>query len=415
MPTPLSAERAGELSLEASRVFSPSAPIDDRALFAGRIEQVRQVIDVINQKGQHAIIFGDRGVGKTSLANVLASFLPQGTSAFSQRINCDEGDSFNSVWHKVFSEVQYQEVTKVGGFSNQSQRPRADADADIISPDVVRRQLTQWSSKTVLPILIIDEFDRVGEDYRSIFADTIKTLSDHAVSATVILVGVADSVEHLISGHESVQRALVQIKMPRMSKEEIEEIVNKGLSRLGMHIAPEALNHIVVLAQGLPHYAHLLALHASRAALDRESRNVDVKALDVAIRKAIEEAQQSIRTAWHKAVQSPRKDNLFSDVLLACALATTDDLGTFAAQDVRTPMREITSKTYDIPSFAQHLNEFSSDKRGNILKKLGSTRRFRFRFVNPLMPPFVIMRGFAEGKIKSSLLERKINEARKLF
>ena len=413
MAAPVSADRAEELSLEASRVFSPSAPIDDRALFAGRIEQVRQVIDAINQKGQHAIIFGDRGVGKTSLSNVLASFLPQGTTPFSQRINCDEGDSFNSVWHKVFSEIQYQEVAKVGGFSGQSQRPRADADADVISPDVVRRQLTMWSSKN-LPILIIDEFDRVADSYRAIFADTIKTLSDHAVPATVILVGVADSVEQLISGHESIQRALVQIKMPRMSKEEIEEIVKNGLSRLGMAIAPEALNHIVVLAQGLPHYAHLLALHSSRAALDRRSLNVDIKAVDAAIRKAIEEAQQSIRASWHAAVQSPRKDNLFADVLLACALATTDDLGTFAAQDVRTPMRDITNKSYEIPAFAQHLNEFSSDKRGNILKRIGTTRRFRFRFTNPLMPPFVIMRGFAEGKIKGPLLQRKITEARKL-
>ena len=414
MTTPVAAERAERMAFEASRVFSPSAPIDDRTLFAGRLEQVRQVIDAINQKGQHAIIFGDRGVGKTSLANVLASFLPQGTNVLSQRINCDEGDSFNSVWLKVFSEIQHQEVTRVGGFAGGSQRPRADADAEIISPDVVRRQLTHWSANTTL-ILIIDEFDRVGESYRSIFADTIKTLSDHAVSATVILVGVADSVENLIQGHESVQRALVQIKMPRMSRAEIEEIVKNGLSRLGMQIVPEALGHIIVLAQGLPHYAHLLALHASRAALDRRSLNVDTKALDTAIHKAIEEAQQSIRSAWHKAVQSPRKDNLFGDVLLACALATTDDMGTFAAQDVRTPMREITSKTYDIPSFAQHLNEFSSDKRGNILKKMGSTRRFRFRFTNPLMPPFVIMRGFAEGKIKSGLLERKISEDRKLF
>jgi hypothetical protein len=182
-----------------------------------------------------------------------------------------------------------------------------------------------------------------------------------------------------------------------------------------MEIEPEALNHIVVLAQGLPHYAHLLLLHSSRAALDRRSLRVDIKALDTAIHKAIEEAQQSIRSAWHKAVQSPRKDNLFADVLLACALAETDDLGMFAAQDVRTPMREITGKTYGIPSFAQHLNEFSSDKRGNILKKTGSTRRFRFRFVNPLMPPFVIMRGFAGGKIKSSLLERKITQTKKLF
>lgn len=74
----LTDERVGELSMEASRVFTPAAPIDDRALFAGRTVQVVNVLDAVNQKGQHAIIFGDRGVGKTSLANVLASFLPAG-------------------------------------------------------------------------------------------------------------------------------------------------------------------------------------------------------------------------------------------------------------------------------------------------------------------------------------------------
>ena len=68
-------------------------------------------------------------------------------------------------------------------------------------------------------------------------------------------------------------------------------------------------------------------------------------------------------------------------------------------------MQAITGKPYDIPTFAQHLNEFSDAKRGNILKKIGASRRFRYRFTSPLMPPFVIMRGFADGKVNSALLE----------
>lgn len=48
-------ERQG-LSLEAGKAFSPSAPIDERELFAGRDKQITLVIDAINQKGQHVIV-----------------------------------------------------------------------------------------------------------------------------------------------------------------------------------------------------------------------------------------------------------------------------------------------------------------------------------------------------------------------
>ena len=127
--------------------------------------------------------------------------------------------------------------------------------------------------------------------------------------------------------------------------------------------------------------------------------------MDVAIRKALQDAQQSVRSAVHKATLSTRKDNLFSDVLLSCALAPQNSLGWFAAQDVRQPLREITGKQYDIPSFAQHLNEFSDDKRGPILEKTGARKRYRFRFRNPLVQPFVIMQGFSNGKLSDSILE----------
>jgi hypothetical protein len=40
---------------EAARVFTPAAPVSESDLFAGRMAQLRKVIDAIVQRGQHAI------------------------------------------------------------------------------------------------------------------------------------------------------------------------------------------------------------------------------------------------------------------------------------------------------------------------------------------------------------------------
>jgi len=398
-----------DLAIEAGRVFTPTSPIDERSLFAGREEQVRLVVDVVNQKGQHAILYGERGVGKTSLANVLSSFLGTATgSILAPRVNCDTLDSFESVWRKAFEQIHLTRRTPQSRFEDPEKRELVAADELLgegsVTPDTVRRALTVLS-QTSLPIFIIDEFDRLAQEPRRAFADTVKTLSDHAVRSTVILVGVADSVDQLFQEHESVERALVQIQMPRMSPDEIDKILSTGVGRLGMSIEAAAANRVVKLSQGLPHYAHLLGLYATRAAIDGQSVIVTTNSIDRAIDRAINGAQQSIRGGYEYAVRSPRKDNLFADVLLSCALATANELGFFAAQDVREQVRKVTGKKYEIPSFAQHLNEFCDEKRGPIFQKTGSKRRFRYRFLNPLMQPYVIMQGLRAGRINTTSLD----------
>jgi Cdc6-like AAA superfamily ATPase len=397
------------LAIHAGRVFSPSAPIDERSLFAGRDNQVRTVIDAVNQKGQHAILYGERGVGKTSLTNVLHAFIGQQSfPVLSPRVQCDTLDDFGKVWRRVFEKIELTQPVSTPGFTGPIEnRPMSGTQllGQDVSPDDVRRALTILSQRA-LTIVIIDEFDRLSTDKRRAFADTVKSLSDHAVGATVILVGVAESVDDLVQEHQSVERALVQIRMPRMSDVETQQIVNTGLAALCMTITDDALQRIVVLSQGLPHYTHLIGLYAARAALDAKSVEITDDVVGQAIEKAVDGAQQSISNAWHQAVRSPRKDNLFSDVLLSCALAETDQQNTFAAQDVRGPMREITGKPYDIASFAQHLNEFCDAKRGPILQRTGTKRKYRYRFTNPLMQPFVIMQGFRANKINRAMLAK---------
>lgn len=388
-----------ELSIRASEYFTPNAPIDEREMFSGRSNQILSVLDAVNQKGQHAMLYGERGVGKTSLTAVLSQFL-DGGPILCPRVNCENTDTFASVFVKLFSEIRLTRKRSVPGFSDSIALVSSSAcelfQAEA-TPNGVRRVLTHLSESAV-PILIVDEFDRLPANTKGVFADMVKMLSDHAVRATVVLVGVADSVDELIAEHESVERALFQIRLPRMSEGEISDIVSHGVEKLELRIDPEAEKRIVLLSQGLPHYAHLLGLHSVRAAAQRRTPgSISVQDVDRAIRTALDSAQQSLRNAFHRATTSPRADNLYQHVLCACAVADIDELGYFAAADVRAPMREITGRNYGIPAFARHLNEFCRERRGKVLQKIGTPRRYRFRFRNPLMQPYTIMNGLDSG------------------
>ena len=66
-------------------------------------------------------------------------------------------------------------------------------------------------------------------------------------------------------------------------------------------------------------------------------------------------------------------------------------------------MSRLMGRPYDIPSFSRHLFEFTEAARGPILNRIGGPRRYRYRFVNPLMKPYVVMRGLAEGLIFANM------------
>ncbi len=402
-------EEHTRLDIALSQAFSPAAPVDEKQLFAGRKELVRTVIDVICQRGQHAILFGERGVGKTSLANVLSGFLEGlGKPIIAPRVNCDGTDNYTSLWRKIFSEIQISRRQKQIGFGSDTAfeaATLADKLPKKFTPVDVRRTLTTLAEQAILTV-IIDELHRLKADgVRQLFADTIKTLSDHSVPASLVLVGVADTIEELIRDDQSIERVLVQVRVPRMSREELDEIILKGLGKVGMGIEEAALKKISLLSQGLPHYTHLIGLHAAREAIDGGQVTISLPHVEAAIGKALVKAQQSIKSAYVKAVSNPRASNLYPLVLLACALARTDNLGYFAAVDVRIPIRHIMQKPYEIAHFVRYLNDFCDSSRGPVLQKTGSSHRYRFRFINPLIQPFVIMQGFKDGRILLPLLD----------
>jgi Cdc6-like AAA superfamily ATPase len=352
------------------------------------------------------VIYGERGVGKTSLATVAAETL-RSSNVLSARATCDTSDDFASVWHKALDEIQMRTPKHGVGFASETVEAAESASkmlgSDPVTPHTVRKALQRLARRREL-VVFVDEFDRLRDPgARTLFADTIKTLSDQLVGATLVLVGVADDVGELIREHGSVERAVVQIHMPRMSREELEEIVTNGVAVAKMTIARRAAERIATLSQGLPHYTHLLGQLAARAALDAGRTEVRLADVDVAVKQAIAKAQQTISDAYQEAVAGTRS-TLYPDVLLACALAESDEFGSFAPTDVREPLTDVAGRPYETRAFAKHLETLADSDRGPVLQKRGTARTARYRFANPLLQPYVVLRGVSEGRVSPSKL-----------
>lgn len=381
------------------RAFSPAAPITDQDLFAGRQAQLRTLVMVMGQRGQHALIYGERGIGKTSLARV-AEAIVRDTIPSAYYV-CHSDDTFSSIWRGVFNEVALVSEVPSFGFSDTAKQVMHSAAGLIsgeVSPHTVAQALGLVATGQNQFLVVIDEFDRpVDAQSRILIADTVKIAADRAIPATVVLVGVGDTVEALIAEHGSIQRSLVQVPMPRMTHEELCEIVRRGMHLAELDVSSLIVEQIASLSQGLPHYTHLLGYHSAITALDDGRLVVEDGDLEGAIKKSLEAAHESVKRRYHQATFSNR-ETLYKQVLLACAMAKQDEVGSFGAPDVREKLRAITSHNYDIPAFATHLKDFSSEhsdqqRRGGILQRIGTTRQFRYRFLDPLMPPYIVMKG----------------------
>src|SRR5581483_9127859 len=180
--------------------------------------------------------------------------------------------------------------------------------------------------------------------------------------STIILVGVSDTIDQLISDHASISRSLVQILLPRMEPNELREILTKAEKTLPIKFSDEAANLIVNISQGLPHYTHLLGLHSVRiAASNRFSAYIERDDVFAALKEAVKQAEQSVREKQSKAVHSAHKDALYRHVLLACAIAAArshDALGYFTPSALVEPLKKVLNRDVQIATFNNHLSEF---------------------------------------------------------
>ena len=401
---PVSDDEWLHLEFEISALFD-GAPIDEEDLFAGRATEVRRILEAVLSRSKHVVLFGERGVGKTSLSNIFWKRFNKTLRSFVvARVQAGPHDKFSSLWTRAL-----EELNAAGVAAGKADYVNFEFNYETITPSQVRRELQKCGANS-LPIIIIDEYNEVQDsEAKRLTANLIKEFYDFSITTTVIIVGVAENISELIEDHASIGRAIVQIPLNRMSSSELREIIQKRISRTVMKFSAEAIGTIVSLSRGLPYFTQTLSKHAALHAITDRRADISNDDVEASMEKFIEDAEKGFQESYRVATRS-NQENFFEQSLLACALAKTDDEGFFTANDVVEPYSAILKEKKRIAHFEKHLRRFSSEEGGNILIKRGGDRQQTFRFSDPMMQPFVIIRGIQSKMIddaaKGILLHR---------
>jgi Cdc6-like AAA superfamily ATPase len=384
---------------EIAELFTPSAPITTADLFAGRRQQILKLLDVVGERGRHAIIYGEPGVGKTSISQILKLIIPTKTSTVRYiRRAAFSSDTFSTIWLDIFREMKFH--LSVDGI--EKEYLVSDLYTTGVTPSDVVRELSFFGENDI-PIIVLDEFNLIrDQEISRLMAETVKALSDAGSKATIIIVGISDSVSELVAGHQSINRCAEEILMPRMQKDEMRDVLEGRLRRLEIEITGDAKWKVINLTKGLPAFAHGLGKEAALSTVSRKSLKIEEKDVDTAIDVILSSNQNSLKSDYELATHSNQARARYKQILMACALAQSDEVGFFTPKQVESPLSSILSKETTVEYFNDNLKDFTEEKRGAVLKRQGTSRIFRYRFRNPAMQPFVIMRGIKDGFLPQS-------------
>lgn len=251
--------------------LSPTKPIQSEENLRGRSAQVSAIEEGLYAPGRTVFIFGDRGVGKTSLAQTVA-FRHQASTREPVFLACGADTTFSSLIWEAYSRLRGTEVetstrrkahfgvTAAGVEVEKTvlRRPLEQADViDLNSAVSLLQEVENVRREDI--VVVVDEFDRLSSSQeRGKFADLIKQIGDQSIRVRFVFCGVGDSLVKLLGDHASAFRYIQAVKVGRLPWEARLEIIDNAAKalRVGMEDRPRL--RIAAISDGFPYYVHLV-------------------------------------------------------------------------------------------------------------------------------------------------------------
>ncbi len=290
--------------------FTPSQPVNERAMFAGRRDLLENLIVAIEDQRLHFVLYGDRGIGKTSILHVLSD-LAGDADYLVCYISCGERMSFTDFARRIAQRIPllFHGDYAPGSAEIESGQHLSDilpkGEVDVSTFGEI---LGKVSDTRVL--MLLDEFDRVETDeFRRSIAELIKTLSDRAAPAQVVIAGVAPDLAELIAQIPSIRRNVLGVLVPNMTDEEVGEMLAIAERKTGLTFTAEARELIGLASLGLPYLVGLVAQHAALMATGRGDMEIAKSDVREAIRKSRAELTGRIAARTLHAISQASQDD----------------------------------------------------------------------------------------------------------
>ncbi len=289
-------------------------------MFIGRTFEIdafdKALVQTKNSNPTHLLLLGERGIGKTSLLNVVQMFacgkfewddqkhdflsvrLPLDESmcladfalnlkkAIERKINKENPEIawFKTAWNFLSRfEAAGVAYRKTESSTNNSQLIQEfiysliDTVKTLKDPNIINK-------KDGL-VILLDEADKASRDLH--LGTFLKNLSEALISEEqnnilFILTGLPGLRNALIQSHESSLRLFQELNLQRLSKDETAEVINRGLkesekkSEVKVEIDNDAQSLIYVYSEGYPHFVQQIGFSVFEIDTDNKITKDDV-------------------------------------------------------------------------------------------------------------------------------------------
>ncbi len=287
--------------------FQPDEPVSPE-LFVGRKPELTVIENAIaatvTGRGKNILIHGDKGIGKTSIANFVG-YLASGADTgdkyggrlfviFTSLGGCEDVEDVTiSILEEAYKSIRSSSIeiikkTKnffkslssfglnIGLFGLSMSREKTEETKLSLKFHNVITELYNSISKEYKGILIIlDELDTISSNAKlaPFLKSFIEKLSTETENSIMTLITVSPlATEGLVKGHETILRSFTHLELKLLEANEVEELVNKALE-IGIpkkSVSDDFNPNLAHFSSGIPNFVHELG----RAAFDVDKDNI---------------------------------------------------------------------------------------------------------------------------------------------
>jgi len=260
-----------EFAEKLNRYVSPAKPINTIEFLHGRAAPLREIEKALYAGGRNIFIYGERGVGKSSLAQTAAVQYQSSDNDYIL-IECGRSTTFLGTIASITDKAMEHPSRTI------EKSHKTTLSAKIVSHEFMHKTTTHGERKSIdsmdkasdlmrdvaklhseKPIVVIDEFDVIEDcQEQALFSDFLKHLGDKNIKLKFIFSGVGSSLDDLLEAHLSSIRQLETINLERLSWDARWEITREAANAFGTKISEELLIRVAGISDGFPYYVHLI-------------------------------------------------------------------------------------------------------------------------------------------------------------
>ncbi|MGE6529923.1 AAA family ATPase [Pseudomonas sp. NPDC077382] len=378
-------------------VFTPSQPA--KLAFIDRNSINDSLINALNTPGKQIVVYGHSGSGKTTLLSNKLYQIYEGHITS----RCMKGMSFEQIIIEAFDQLApYYEEQRAHKQINSTKAAlnstysiikaslEASATAEVSKNErrLLPPQLTPQSLGRLLgasdKCWVIEDFHKIDNSEKQELSQLLKVFMDLAPEykkLKIICLGAVDTARQVVSYDDEMKQRVAEIHVPLMSDDEIYQIMNKGEQLLNIRFPKTIRGKLIRHACGVASICHQLCLNMCiNAGIERYQKDtfsLNETDFDKAVKMYVDDASDTLRGAFDKALKHRSKTKFDSSRLIIKALAVSHERGLARLKLLNRIQEEHPSYTDAI--LKSHIKKLLESDYGSILRLDSDSGLYSFK------------------------------------